>query len=145
MSDFTFKETFSFIFLLPMKLLYSIFLLSLVLSVSINLDSLSSLLDEEDDEEDDMSRSDFEVFLEKYGDDYGYNNTINTLRSEETRRFKGATYLDYTGAGVYRESQIRKCADLLTTDLYGDAHSVNPSSKRTEEVVYYKVFNNIID
>lgn len=40
-----------------MKLLYVIFLLSLVLSISIDLDSLSSLLDEEDDEEDDMSRS----------------------------------------------------------------------------------------
>ena len=145
MSEFAVKENFSFIFLLPMKLLYVIFLLSLVLSISIDLDSLSSLLDEEYDEEDDMSRSDFEVFLEKYGDDYGYNNTINTLRSEETRRFKGATYLDYTGAGVYRESQIRKCADLLTTNLYGNAHSVNPSSKRTENLVYYNIFNNSID
>ena len=86
-----------------MKLVYYLFLLSLVLSVSINLDSLSSLLDDDEEDEDETSRPDFEIFLSKYENEYGYNNTINTLRSEETRRFKGSTYLDYTGAGVYRE------------------------------------------
>lgn len=73
--------------------------------------------------------------MERYGHDYGYNHTIDILRAQETKRFKGATYLDYTGAGVYFESQIQKCADLLTSNLYGNAHSVNPSSKRTEIAV----------
>lgn len=109
--------------------------LSLVLSKSIDYDSLSSLIDD-NDEEDEFSRPDFEVFLERYGSDYGYNNTINSIRSDDLRHVKGASYLDYTGAGMYRESQIQKCANLLISDLYGNAHSVNPSSKRTESLVY---------
>ena len=73
--------------------------------------------------------------MDNYGNQYGYNNSIYAIRSNETKRFNEAVYLDYTGSGVYAESQIRKCADLLTSNLYGNAHSVNPSSKRTELIV----------
>ena len=108
-------------------------LLLLQLSISININDIDSMLD--DDEEEEEIQFDFDYFMDNYGNQYGYNNSIYAIRSNETKRFNEAVYLDYTGSGVYAESQIRKCADLLTSNLYGNAHSVNPSSKRTELIV----------
>lgn len=125
-----------------MKLFLLLLLFGLVLSSSINLDSIL-LDDDEEDEEDDISIDIYKLFSDKYGNDYGYNQTLGEMRSKEMKRLKDATYLDYTGAGVYWESQIRKCADLLVSDLYGNAHSVNPSSSRTESIVFYCMYDKI--
>jgi selenocysteine lyase/cysteine desulfurase len=40
----------------------------------------------------------------------------------------GHVYLDYTGGGLYGESQIRAHADLLMTQVLGNPHSQNPTS-----------------
>lgn len=83
-----------------------------------------------------MSRPEFAEFMERFGDDYGYNNTIDDIRSNDMKRMKGAVYLDYTGSGMYRESQVQKCSDLLLNGVFGNAHSRSPSSLNTEHLVF---------
>lgn len=45
-------------------------------------------------------------------------------RLDETRH----VYLDYTGGGLYGESQIRQHGNLLLTSVLGNPHSSNPTS-----------------
>ncbi|HCR72624.1 MAG TPA: aminotransferase, partial [Anaerolineae bacterium] len=37
-------------------------------------------------------------------------------------------YLDYTGGGIYAESQIKKHQKLLSENVFGNPHSTNPTS-----------------
>jgi len=37
-------------------------------------------------------------------------------------------YLDYTGAGLYAESQLAEHMELLRSGVYGNPHSLNPTS-----------------
>ena len=62
-------------------------------------------------------------------------NTETTLRLAELRATDYArldrldhVYLDYTGGGLYAESQIRAHLDLLADDVLGNPHSHNPTS-----------------
>ncbi|MGD9714318.1 MAG: aminotransferase class V-fold PLP-dependent enzyme [Thermomicrobiales bacterium] len=52
------------------------------------------------------------------------------LREREFARLdrSGQVYLDYTGGGLYAESQIRRHLELLAGSVLGNPHSVNPSS-----------------
>jgi selenocysteine lyase/cysteine desulfurase len=56
--------------------------------------------------------------------------SMDELRAREFSRLDEAehVYLDYTGGGLYGESQIRAHADLLTQNVFGNPHSQNPSS-----------------
>jgi molybdenum cofactor sulfurtransferase len=47
----------------------------------------------------------------------------------------GQVYLDYTGAGLYADSQIRAHLALLEGGVFGNPHSRNPTSKVTTELV----------
>ena len=42
---------------------------------------------------------------------------------------KGVVYLDYTGAGLYSDSQIRQHMELLRDDVFGNPHSINSASE----------------
>ncbi len=55
---------------------------------------------------------------------------IDELRAAEYARLDrlGHTYLDYTGGGLYAESQIRRHQDLLRERVLGNPHSQNPAS-----------------
>ena len=44
-------------------------------------------------------------------------------------------YLDYTGASLYWNSQIAAAAKELQASIFGNPHSTNPSSMRTEAIV----------
>jgi molybdenum cofactor sulfurtransferase len=44
-------------------------------------------------------------------------------------------YLDYTGGGIYAESQIQKHQQLLREHVYGNPHSTNPTSLAATELV----------
>ena len=101
---------------------------------SVDIDDLPAYYDDEDVDED-ISRPEFEKFMDRFGNDYGYNGTLDTIRQNDLKRVRGSVYLDYTGAGVYRESQIRKCSDMWLTGFYGNAHSRSPSSLSTEHEV----------
>jgi molybdenum cofactor sulfurtransferase len=44
-------------------------------------------------------------------------------------------YLDYTGAGLYSESQLREHVELLESHIFGNPHSINPTSAASTELV----------
>ena len=90
---------------------------------------------DDDDVDEDISRPEFEKFMDRFGNDYGYNGTLDAIRQSDLKRTKGSVYLDYSGSGVYRESQIRKCSDMWLSGFYGNAHSRSPSSMNTEHEV----------
>ena len=117
-----------------MKSLIALCLLSVLFAYSVDFEDLPIFMDDEAVAEE-ISRPEFADFINQFGKYYGYNNTIDTIRDEDMTRLHGAVYLDYTGAGVYRESQVRECNNLLLTGLYGNAHSRSPSSMNTEHLV----------
>ncbi len=55
---------------------------------------------------------------------------LETLRSREFHRLDaaGQVYLDYTGSGLYAESQLRRHAELLRSEVLGNPHSESPTS-----------------
>lgn len=59
------------------------------------------------------------------------------LRRREFARLDeaGLAYLDYTGSGLYAESQIRDHADRLRREVLGNPHSENGPSRRTTELL----------
>ena len=109
-----------------------------VFGYSVDFEDLPTFL-EDDEVRDEISRPEFMDFMSKFGDDYVYNNTIDDIRESDMKRLKGAVYLDYTGSGMYRESQIQKCSNLLLNGVYGNAHSRSPSSLNTEHLVWFGV------
>ena len=59
------------------------------------------------------------------------------LRRTEFARLDTAdhVYLDYTGAGLYAESQLREHFELLRQNVFGNPHSLNPTSTAMTELV----------
>src|SRR6266536_325986 len=55
---------------------------------------------------------------------------LDELRATEYARMDalGQVYLDYTGGGLYAESQLREHMALLTDNVFGNPHSTNPTS-----------------
>jgi molybdenum cofactor sulfurtransferase len=69
--------------------------------------------------------------------EYGTTTHIDACRAREYGRLdaQGHTYLDYTGGGLYGESQIRAHHDLLANGIFGNPHSHNPTSLAATELV----------
>ena len=44
-------------------------------------------------------------------------------------------YLDYTGGGLYAESQLTKHLNLLRRNVYGNPHSINPTSQAMTDLI----------
>ena len=63
--------------------------------------------------------------------------TFDELRRTEFARLDeaGQVYLDYTGAGMYAESQLAEHVELLRRSVLGNPHSVNPTSAAMTELV----------
>jgi selenocysteine lyase/cysteine desulfurase len=78
----------------------------------------------------------FAAFVES---EPGYAATapLDELRSREFSRLDrlGHVYVDYTGSGLYADSQVRRHADLLAGGVFGNPHSVNPTSTASTECV----------
>ncbi|GMV34609.1 MAG: Cysteine desulfurase [Anaerolineales bacterium] len=76
-----------------------------------------------------MPANEFETFLRKYP---AYKNTqaIDDLRKSDYARLDAGehVYLDYTGGGLYAESQLQKHQQLLRENVFGNPHSTNPTS-----------------
>ncbi len=64
-------------------------------------------------------------------------DTFAELRRRDFSRLDrgGHVYLDYTGAGLYAESQVRAHADYLCGCVLGNPHSRNPSSMAATTLV----------
>ena len=68
---------------------------------------------------------------------YGETEILDELRSSDFARLDrgGHVYLDYTGGGLYADSQLREHVELLGSGVYGNPHSVNPTSAASTELV----------
>ncbi len=68
---------------------------------------------------------------------YATTHCLTELRRADYQRLDahGQIYLDYTGGGLYAESQLTKHFDLLRNHVYGNPHSANPTSQAMTELV----------
>ncbi|XP_015882118.3 molybdenum cofactor sulfurase isoform X1 [Ziziphus jujuba] len=79
-----------------------------------------------------------EVFLQEFGESYGYPNgpkTIDEIRATEFKRLDGKVYLDHAGATLYSESQMEAIFKNLTANVYGNPHSQSDTSSATGDLV----------
>jgi selenocysteine lyase/cysteine desulfurase len=63
--------------------------------------------------------------------EYLTTQELDRLRATEYARLDrlGHVYLDYTGGGLYAESQLHEHMDLLLGGVFGNPHSSNPTSQ----------------
>ncbi len=68
---------------------------------------------------------------------YAATTALDELRAADFRRLDagGHVYLDYTGGGLYGESQVREHMQMLESEVFGNPHSVNPTSLVSTELV----------
>ncbi len=78
----------------------------------------------------------FVTFLKTYPA-YPATHVIDELRTSQYARLDlgGHIYLDYTGGGLYADSQLRNHNKLLAERVYGNPHSSNPTSQAATELV----------
>ncbi len=79
---------------------------------------------------------DLASFLDAYP---SYRNTrlIDDLRASQYARLDAGehVYLDYTGGGLYAESQLRQHQQILRENVFGNPHSTNPTSLAATRLV----------
>jgi selenocysteine lyase/cysteine desulfurase len=70
-------------------------------------------------------------------DDPGLARSFEELRAREFARLDecGSVYLDYTGSGLYPESQLRAHQEFLEHHVLGNPHSANPASAVATQIV----------
>ena len=68
---------------------------------------------------------------------YGETAVLDELRASDFARLDagGHVYLDYTGAGLYADSQLEEHLALLRGNVLGNPHSVNPTSAVASELI----------
>ena len=68
---------------------------------------------------------------------YAETAVLDELRRTDYARLDagGHVYLDYTGAGLYADSQLSEHLALLRGGVFGNPHSVNPTSTAATELV----------
>ena len=83
-----------------------------------------------------QSDPDFVAFLKAYPA-YPATHIIDDLRASEYARLDVGRhiYLDYTGGGLYADSQLRRHTQLLTEHVFGNPHSSNPTSLAATQLV----------
>ncbi len=71
----------------------------------------------------------FNPFLQAHPD-YAKTQSLDALRATEYSRLdtRQQVYLDFTGGGLHAASQVREHALMLSEEVLGNPHSVNPSS-----------------
>ncbi|KAH8740142.1 molybdenum cofactor sulfurase [Cryptosporidium ryanae] len=74
----------------------------------------------------------YQRFLNEEGSQ-GYNIDVEGISNSELERFRGQTYLDYTGSGLYQKSQLEEIYSDFIKNAYGNAHSRNPSAELTDK------------
>lgn len=80
--------------------------------------------------------SELVAFLKAHPD-YPVTSALDRLRLTEYARLdlNEQVYLDYTGGGLYAESQILRHHRLLSERVFGNPHSTNPASLASTELV----------
>lgn len=69
--------------------------------------------------------------------EYCSTGAIDVLRARDYSRLDrlNHVYLDYTGGGLYSDSQIERHNELLRTHVFGNPHSHNPTSEEMTGLV----------
>ena len=69
--------------------------------------------------------------------EYAGTSVLDEVRARELRRLDvaGHVYLDHTGGGLYGASQVRRHMELLSSHVFGNPHSSNPTSMAATEAV----------
>ncbi|KAL4804224.1 pyridoxal phosphate-dependent transferase [Aspergillus unguis] len=65
----------------------------------------------------------------------GYSDTIENIREHEYPLLKETTYLDHAGTTPYAKSLITSFSNDLTSNLYGNPHSMSASSQLSSQRV----------
>jgi molybdenum cofactor sulfurtransferase len=78
----------------------------------------------------------FEAFRKAYPA-YDATHKLDTLRATDYARLdrQGHVYLDYTGGGLYAQSQLLQHMTLLSNGVYGNPHSKNLTSMAMTHLV----------
>jgi molybdenum cofactor sulfurtransferase len=68
---------------------------------------------------------------------YAATAELDELRHSDFARLDqdGHAYLDFTGAGLYADSQLREHLELLRANVFGNPHSLNRTSSAMTELV----------
>ncbi|HED13699.1 MAG TPA: aminotransferase class V-fold PLP-dependent enzyme [Gammaproteobacteria bacterium] len=69
--------------------------------------------------------------------DYEATAVLDRLREDEYQRLdqQRQVYLDYTGGGLYAQSQLKVHMQVLQEQVLGNPHSANPASQATTRLV----------
>src|ERR687896_594268 len=69
--------------------------------------------------------------------DFRATAALDALRADEYARLdaSGDVYLDYTGGSLYAASQLEDHVRMLRDSVYGNPHSVNPTSSAATVLV----------
>ena len=83
-----------------------------------------------------MSAPAYDEFLEEYPA-YRSTASIDALRARDYARLDRGehVYLDYTGGGIYADSQVLAHQELLREHVFGNPHSSNPTSLYATQLV----------
>ncbi len=75
-------------------------------------------------------------FVQKYPS-YDKTHDIDELRERDYSRLDrtGQIYLDYTGGGLYADSQMRLHQQVLAEQVFGNPHSTNPTSLASTRLI----------
>ena len=73
---------------------------------------------------------DYDLFCKTHKDYHQIAEWFDSLRAEQYPNLDkyGHVYLDYTGGNLYSKWQLQKHMDFLENDVYGNPHSINPTS-----------------
>ncbi|EGO53422.1 hypothetical protein NEUTE1DRAFT_106335 [Neurospora tetrasperma FGSC 2508] len=64
-----------------------------------------------------------------------YNKPVEMIRKEEYSHINSGIYLDHSGTTIYAQSTIKRFADKMRANLYGNPHSANEPAKFSGEMV----------
>jgi molybdenum cofactor sulfurtransferase len=81
-------------------------------------------------------RSNAEATFLQYYPTFNSTSLLDKLRATEYSRLDelGHVYLDYTGGGLYADCQLREHMELLRRNIFGNPHSLNPTSLAMTEL-----------
>jgi len=83
-----------------------------------------------------MDTKRYDLFIQRYPE-FLQTLELDDLRKRDYARLEqtGQVYLDYTGGGLYAESQVKTHQKMLLEGVFGNPHSTNPSSLHATELV----------
>ena len=83
-----------------------------------------------------MTNFRYEQFVSTYPE-YLSTTALDELRAKDYSRLDRfhEVYLDYTGGGLYAESQVKRHQQLLLDHVFGNPHSTNPTSLASTDLI----------